>query len=53
MEEEELFDEPETDDGINECPNCERAQQFPGLCPSCMEEMRQDPMNPVWDGMNV
>ena len=42
-------DEPDYDATVNECPNCEKPQQFKGLCGSCMEEMRNDPDNPIWE----
>jgi hypothetical protein len=44
----EYDDEPEIDDTVHECPNCERPQQFAGLCSSCMTEMRETPNDPFW-----
>lgn len=41
-------DEPDIDDTVHECPNCERPKQFPGLCDSCAEEMRRTPEDPFW-----
>lgn len=30
--------EPDIDDTVHACPNCERPQQFEGLCPICERE---------------
>lgn len=40
--------EPDCDDSVFACPNCEQPQQFGGLCSTCMEEMRQTPTDPFW-----
>lgn len=32
------FPEPDIDDSINFCPNCERPQQFSGMCGECERE---------------
>ncbi len=47
------MDEPDIDDTVHECPNCERAQQFSGLCGSCMEEMRHTPNDPFWQRIHA
>lgn len=41
--------EPETDDTVHACPNCERVQQFGGLCAHCMAEMAATPDDLFWD----
>ena len=40
--------DPDFDDSVFACSNCERPQQFGGLCSTCMEDMRQTPNDPVW-----
>lgn len=47
-QEDPTYDEPDIDDTVYECPNCERPQQFRGLCATCMEEMRSTPDDPFW-----
>lgn len=35
-------EEPDTDDTVNACPNCDRPQQFAGLCNQCEREADDD-----------
>jgi hypothetical protein len=41
--------EPEMDDTVHVCPNCERPQQFTGLCLLCTAEMRETAGDPFWE----
>lgn len=43
------LDQPDIDDTVHACPNCEQPQQFGGLCSRCTEEMRQTPEDPFWE----
>ena len=42
------YEEQEMDDTVHECPNCERPQQFPGLCATCTRDMHANPNDPFW-----
>jgi hypothetical protein len=38
----EIFDEPDHDDSVRCCPDCERPNQFGELCTSCEAERERD-----------
>jgi hypothetical protein len=38
-------EEPDVDDSVNACPECEKPNQFGELCPGCEQEQRNDDAN--------
>lgn len=38
----EFYDEPEIDDSVRCCPDCERPNQFGEVCSSCLRERGED-----------